>query len=388
MASRERLIKVNIRDLYHKFYKKSRSYDTDHLPVKRIDILIIVGVIVVLGFIVVNRVSNKVNNPEATITNISISTQCEIFFGKDTVDALIQEFEDKYSDLRILAAEQEEADIIFFDDSAIDQPGQWTVNKIIPLVSFIDLFFYNIDILKAANTDRPPKTRTEFLETARAIAKSNPASPELVYAFALGLTHMDPTALRRDFCPWVWADGGELYQSGAAALSRVAMDTISFLGQLDSEGLLAPQSFEKTGLQRLEEFANGKIAMMTASAQNIAYLRQNAPGINFDITTIPATLLGKSRLGLSGIYAGINSNSSQPDKAENFLAFVMEKSQFLDEAIGAVPGGFSGSFPSEYIVNDTLYSKAWDIFEAADIVEYYPVHEEEIREKLAEVIKH
>jgi multiple sugar transport system substrate-binding protein len=341
----------------------------------------------VLVLIVVNRTYNKVNKPEKpiAITNITISPQCEVFFGKDTIDALVQEFEDTYPGLRIQVAEREEADIIFFDESELDQPGHWTVKKIMTMVSFVDLFFYNIDILKEANCDRPPKTRAELLTTARAVAKRYPPSENLVYAFALGLG--DPMALRWDFYPWVWADGGEVYPSGATTLSRTATNAISFLGQFDSEGLLAPQSFEKTSSHRLEEFASGKIAMMTASAQNIAYLRTNAPHINFDITTIPATLQGKSRLGLSGIYAGINSNSSLPDEATTFLSFILGKGMFLAETLGAVPGNLSGSFPNEYIVKDALYSKAWDIYESADIVERYHVLEEEIREKLSEVIK-
>jgi ABC-type glycerol-3-phosphate transport system substrate-binding protein len=37
--------------------------------------------------------------------------------------------------------------------------GEW----VIPLVSSMDVLFYNIDILKATGFDRPPKNRTEFL---------------------------------------------------------------------------------------------------------------------------------------------------------------------------------------------------------------------------------
>jgi ABC-type glycerol-3-phosphate transport system substrate-binding protein len=359
-----------------------------------IDIFLVIGIIIVLVFIVVNRIYNKVNNSEQSnpITNITISTQCETFFGKEAINALIQEFEDKYPDLRIQAVEQEDADIVFFDDSMLDPSEQRIANIIVPLVSFVDLFFYNIDLLKAADCDRPPKTRAEFLTTARAVVSTPLSSQEPVYAFALGLNRADKTALRRDFYPWIWADGGEIYLAGAgtAVLSRVALSTISFFGQLDSEGLLAPQSFEKTGIQRLEEFAGGRIAMMTASAKSIAYLRQNAQNLNFDITTIPATLQGKGRLGLSGIYAGINTNCSLPDEAGTLLTFFAEKSQAIAEAIGAVPGSLPISFPGEYIVKDPMYSKAWDIFEAADIVEYYPgqFSEEESRERLMEVIKH
>jgi hypothetical protein len=380
---------VSILDSYHKNDKKSRSSGSDRPSVSRIDIFLIIGIVIVLVLIVVNRTLGKVNSPDHTniMTNITISSQGEFFFGKEAVDSLIQEFELIYPDMRIQTADQEEADIVFFSHSTLDQPEQLSVFQITPLVSFVDLFFYNIDILKDANCDRPPKTRAEFITTAKAIAQNNPPSQKSIYAFALGFSHTDPMALRRHFYPWIWADGGELYQSESTTLSRTAINTIAFLGQLDNDGLLAPQSFEKNGTQRLEEFARGEVAMMIASAQSILYLRQNAQGINFDITTIPTTLQGKSRLGLSGIYAGINSVSSLPDEAGIFLAFVAEKDQLLAETLGAVPGIVSGTFPNEYIIKDAMYSKAWDIYEAADIVEYNLITEDEIREKLAEVIK-
>jgi multiple sugar transport system substrate-binding protein len=389
------LSKVNIPDFYHKNPKKSRSLG------RRIDIILLVATVVVLVLVIINRPSKKVVVPQH-IDEIAVSSKCEDYFGKKIVDALIQEFEEQHPNLRIQLTGQDTSvtadgvDIVFFDDNAFDEPEQLSVHAVSPLVSFMDIFFYNIDILQAADCDRPPKTRAEFLTTARAVAKKYPPVPwqETIFAFTLGLS--DQAALRRDIYPWIWADGGEIYSpgtDGTVTLSRTALNTISFLGQMDREGLIAPQSFEKTGAQRLEEFAKGKVAMITASARSITFLRQNAPNINFGITTVPATTLGRSRLGLSGIYAGVNYNSALPEEAGIFLDFIAGKSQILAEALGAVPGSFPSAFPGEYIVKDALYSKAWDIFEAAEIIGYPPGQSSEgeinriIRERLLEAIK-
>jgi multiple sugar transport system substrate-binding protein len=386
---------VNIPDFYHKNPKKSRSFG------RRIDIVLLVATIAVLAFVIVSRLSNKIDAPQR-IDEIAVSSKCEDYFGKEIIGALIREFEEQYPNLRIKLTGQDTSamadgvDIVFFDDTAFDEPGQMNVHAVSPLVSFMDIFFYNIDILQAADCDRPPKTRAEFLAAARAVTKKYPPIPwqESIFAFALGLG--DPAALRRDIYPWIWADGGEIYSTGAdgtVTLSRTAQNTISFLGQMDKDGLLAPMGFEKTGAQRLEEFAKGRIAMMTASARNITFLRQNAPNVNFGITTVPATALGRSRLGLSGIYAGVNYDSALPEKAGIFLDFIVGKSQILAEALGAVPGKFPSAFPGEYIAKDTLYSKAWDIFEAADIIGHPPGQSSEgeverlIRERLLEAIK-
>jgi multiple sugar transport system substrate-binding protein len=417
---------VSILHYYRKYIEKSRSFYVKHLRGRKVDLILLAAVVAVLSFIIVNRACRTGTLHMSRRIEITISPQCKDFFGNDILNALIHEFETQNPDLRIREASRENADIIFFDDSELGSlinatanapalaslapyihietqteqwAAQWAARWVLPLVSFMDLFVYNIDILKAADCDRPPKTRAEFLAAARAVAKSNPALPdqEPVFPFALGLSNSDPVALRRNFYPWIWANGGDIpvidTSDKKPAFPKVITDTIAFFGQLNSEGLLAPGTFEKTAVRRLEEFAQGKIAMIAASARDITFLRHNARGITFGITAMPTATLGKNRLGLSGIYAGISNNCTLPDEAWTFLAFIAGKSYVLAEAVGAVPGRYPNVFSGDYIEKDPLYSKAWDIFEAADIIDYRPGQpsEEEInrilREKLAEVIK-
>jgi len=412
---------VSILNYYRKFIKKSRSFYTKRLRARKTDILLLAAAVVVLSFVIINRAC-KTRMAEARRIEITISPQGKVFFGGDTVDALIQEFEGHNPDLRIRETSRENADIIFFDDSELGslindsaltpiapyihieaQVEQWAARWALPLVSFIDLFVYNIDILQAANCDRPPKTRAEFLTAARAVAEKNPVLPdqESVSPFALGLSSTDPLSLRRNLYPWIWANGGDIpvidtadeKPLSKATLSKTITDAITFFGQLNSEGLLAPETFEKTSAQRLEEFAQGKIAMITASERDIAFLRRNAHGITFGITAMPTAAPGKNRLGLSGIYAGINGNCALPDEAWIFLVFLAGKSHVLAEAVSAVPGSYPNVISGDYIEKDPLYSKAWDIFEAADIIDYRPGQPSEehinrvIREKLEEMFK-
>jgi ABC-type glycerol-3-phosphate transport system substrate-binding protein len=408
---------VSILNYYRKFIKKSRSFYTKHLGAKKTDLLLLAAMVVVLSLVIINRVC-RTRMAEAGRVEITISPQGKVFFGGDTVDALIQEFEAQNPDLRIRETSQENADIVFFDDSELGslisnsalapiapyihieaQAEQWAARWALPLLSFMDLFVYNIDILQAANCDRPPKTRAEFLAAARAVAEKNSAlsDQEPVSPFALGLSNADPLSLRRNLYPWIWANGGDIPVIDTAdkkpSLSRVITDTITFFGQFNSEGLLAPETFEKTSAQRLEEFAQGKIAMVTASARDIPFLRRNAHGITFGITAMPSAASGKNRLGLSGIYAGINSSCSLPDEAWIFLVFLAGKSHLLAERVSAVPGSFPNVISGDYIEKDPLYSKAWGIFEAADIIDYRPGQPSEehinriIREKLEETFK-
>ena len=380
---------------------------TEQINKARTDVFLFIAAIVALVIVASSQFFRHVVRPKRT--DISISHSGETLFGKDILDALIAEFEEQNPDLRIRLMDDNNADIVFFEDgefngllsgSALASLGPYIHSETearswaIPLVSFMDIFLYNIDILQAAGSDRPPRTRAELLAAARAVAAKETASP-----LALGLSGEDPLALRRELYPWIWAAGGNLRQSDARedgediTLSRATTDAIAFFGQLNREDLLSPGSLEQTRAQRLQEFAAGNVAMMAASSRDLPLLRRDAEGINFDLTAMPQTAQGKNRLGLSGIYAGISSNCAIPDEAWTFLAFIAGRKHLLEEALDAVPGSYPGTFPASYITADSLYSKAWDIFEAADIVEYHPADplEEEtgriIREKLEEVFE-
>ena len=353
----------NIINYYRKIIEKSRS-------LRRTDLYLILAAIAVF-VLVVSSVFFRRSDQSVRI-DIVISQNSGHLFGMDVINAFIQEFEDQNPGLRVYLSDSE-ADILFFDDSEI---GSLLAGSALapldgayylPLVTFMDVFIYNIDLLQRAGRDRPPRTRTEFIAAARAVA----ALPGTAYPLALGLYQVD--AVRNDIYPWIWAAGGDLRQDGdAVVLSRAAVDTIAFFGQLHREGLLAPGSFERSRAQRLGEFAKGDIAMMAVSSRDIPFLQSSSPFLDFGITAIPQLVQGRNRLALSGIYAGISSNSAIPGEAQAFLSFVAERKLALEETLSAVPGNVSVVFPGSYIMRDPLYLKAWDIFDAAYIVGHCP----------------
>jgi ABC-type glycerol-3-phosphate transport system substrate-binding protein len=391
---------VSIHHYSRKFKEKSRAFfSTVGLPAKWVNIILLAVLIVVIALIAVSRLTGR--PVISRHIDISISPQFESLFGADLAGALIKDFEKQHPDLRI-TKDAEGADILFFDDREFGrlrsgskllslnpytaarteadieqgvsgQDTQWAL----PLASFMDLLFYNIDILQAAKFDRPPKTRVEFLAVARAVANAGEGQ-DAVYSFALDRSQ----GARQNIFPWIWAAGGEICVADEATeapvLSRATLDAIAFFGLLYREGLLSLG--RETGEQRLETFAKGKIAMITSSARDIAFLQRRS--INFGITAIPGTAQGKYRLGLSKIYAGISADCALPDEAWVFLSFIAGKGPVLAEALSAIPGSLPAAFPAEYILNNPLYSKAWDIFEAAEIVENRGDPSEEETERL------
>jgi ABC-type glycerol-3-phosphate transport system substrate-binding protein len=398
--------KDNILNVYFKNIKKSR------LNLNRTDIffiiIFIILIILIAGPFVVEFFSRL--NAENKQINLLLSPRFEEFFGEELTEKILNEFEKQNHDFRVKifdpfdvkgsASAGREPDILIFDDYGynayiaggslakltLDAPDQYAV----PLVSFMNMLFYNIDILTAVGIDRPPKTREEFIACAKAVSNQN--NSRYTMGAVLSLSIDDKQALSRDIFPWILASGYDFWYEGNRPVLNIRVITgdISFFGSLYRESILAPGIFYTTGKQRLEEFANRKIAMMIASTRDIPYLRERMGDSAFGITSVPDSgSLGSYNISLSGIYAGINSNCVNPEQAGNFLAFLAGQSPFLCEVLKAVPGVVSDVIPGDYFKYDPFYSKARDIFEASTVVqgfsgkpgaqEYENIFMEEIR---------
>jgi len=260
---------------------------------------------------------------------------------------------------------------------AATQAFQFESPFAIPLVSFMDVLFYNIEILSAAGFDHPPKTREEFITNARAVSRGN--FPGISGA-VLSLSSDDSQALSRDIFSWMWAAGVNFWPEGdrpvfaSSSNMRNITGDITFFGNLYRE-VQTHGIFEFTGNRRIEEFAQGKVALMIASTRNIPYLREEMGDNVFGITTIPASGTGgRYSVSLSSIYAGINSSTSHTDDEAlqamiRFLKFLTEKTALFCAELKAIPGSVINPIPGDYVRNDPIYSKAWDIFEVSRIVQ-------------------
>jgi len=357
--------------------------------ISSIDIIIIITLLILtITPFIMRRLAKKeaISKP----VNIYMSVNGEELFGKELMEKLILEFEEKNPDIKLLFANSDsdsnsdteiEPDILFFIEgdfnALIAENALMELNSFtnyesgtrqmaIPLVSFMDMFFYNIDILTAAGFDHPPKSRDEFITYAKKVSRGNFDAA----GYALSLSKNDHQALSRDIFSWIWAAGSSFWpeEGTSPTLTRAMTNDISFFGVLNREGLLAPDVFETTGDQRIDSFALGKIAMMIASTRAIPYLRAKMGDGAFGVTTIPdAETGGKYNIGISSIYTGISANTANPDKAWSFLAFLAEKSPLLCAELKAVPGMVSSIIPGNYVSDDLFYSKAWDIFEASGV---------------------
>jgi multiple sugar transport system substrate-binding protein len=378
------LEKIRTINIYIKKIKKS-IYSPE-----RIDLFLIAALLILITapFIINYYIKMDVEHKKI---NLSLSPYCEELFGKEMTEKLILDFNEVNPGIRVQLffntdEKNREPDIFIFDESEYKDlmsagalarlnsyanfdtnTGQYAV----PLVSFMNMLFYNIELLSSAGFDRPPKTREEFLLYAKTVSNRSNVRRAYVSGAAISLSADDIQALSRDVFSWIWAAGGDFFIGGNEPVlnTRTAAGDLAFFRNLYNEGALAPGVFETTGEQRLEEFSRGRVSMIIDSTRVIPFLRERMGDDAFGITVIPVSgSAGKYNVSLSGIYAGVNARCAYPQGAWSFIEFISGQSQFLSETFKPIFGAVSGMFPNKYMTDDPFYSKARDIFESSGIV--------------------
>jgi multiple sugar transport system substrate-binding protein len=233
------------------------------------------------------------------------------------------------------------------------------------MVSLVSPLFYNIDMLRAAGFNRPPKTRTEFISYAEALA-----GPDR-FALTLALDPSDSRGLYRDVFSWFWASGAKLSGDGEPRFaSPPFIETLAFLNSLYQGGCLSPDSFTTGEEAKLDAFINRRTAMMAGSVQHIETLRQRrsdtrqasgGSGDFFGITTVPVpdSYIGGIVFASEDWYGGILRTSPHKEEAWMWLAFLAQRRSFLTERASGIPSGTENK-------KDPLYAKAADIYELGE----------------------
>jgi multiple sugar transport system substrate-binding protein len=239
-------------------------------------------------------------------------------------------------------------------------PGK-TDNGFVPVISFINSLFYNIDLLREAGFDRPPKNQVEFLSYVQAITKPG----EGIYGAVFALGDENSHAISRHILSWIWSAGILRGEDTFDFTSERVIESFRFLNQL--KPYLFPDPFETDEQTKFEIFRQGKAGMMIGTVLDVKTLRAEMTH-EFSITTIPgpASYVGKPVFPLSSWYVGINAESENREEAETFIAFLLEHASELASGAFAIPGG--GDRDPDLVQNDPYYSKAYDMYDAGEMI--------------------
>ena len=296
---------------------------------------------------------------------------------KDTLKLLVEEFEElhgikvtmnyrAYDDLRgsLFASTdiQPLGDVFAIDPLwAPEILKMEIIEEDVTLLSFINVLYYNVEILEEAGFSRPPKNRSEFIDYAKALAGGRGSSPGFMLGIAL--SEKNTRGVYDDIFPWIWAAGVPLIRDGSPAVnSRQVVESLAFLATLNNEGLIAPSVFLADAEWKLDDFISGRVACMVAPTVYIARVRERMGDEAFSVTSVPApdNYFGRPFFATAGWAVGVHSASQRKDEARLFAEFLAAKAPAFPEQAGAAIG--DGAPPTR----DPIYSKVWDIAISGD----------------------
>ncbi|MDR2802783.1 MAG: extracellular solute-binding protein [Treponema sp.] len=252
----------------------------------------------------------------------------------------------------------------------------------IPLYSYFNALFYNINILEGAGFDRPPKTRSEFLDICIKLKTKNIS----------GLSVSDDFFI--NIFPWIWSDVDRNTLQVLTSekdkfdfTEKKIVESIDFFNKLNMQSMLGRPPFIKDEEEKINNFLAGKTAMITASSKLINRLETKQNYINFGITNVPypENYYGRPIFNMNGVHAAVLSTSAHKESAFEFIDFLEAKKAELAAAAGAVSldaasslfgylrpdsasGGQSGA-PASTRTDEPLYAKAQSLIESAESID-------------------
>ena len=250
-----------------------------------------------------------------------------------------------------------------------------------PVASFVYPIFLNTDLLAAAGITEMPSNRSQFQDAARAL--TDPAKNQ--YGWVLPLSLQAPNGVQNDVMSWVWASGKSMLDNGKPNLDNPdVISALQFIDSMYKEGLISPGTFAKKEQDKVEEFVNGRVAMMVDTLAHINMIRERNPGLNFTISDFPAVdgYDGPRGLPYAAWGIGISASSANKDAAWKLVSFLMsaEVNSKLVSIANAFPGNVNAQ--PDFVLSDELFGKGFEIFKSGYLANEFtglPVAEELMR---------
>jgi ABC-type glycerol-3-phosphate transport system substrate-binding protein len=275
------------------------------------------------------------------------------------------ELRDRALFLRYKDAPQTELAASASSAAALDEYGAF-------ITSFMNVFIYNIDMLRDTGFDRPPQTRSDVAALLREI--KNLSSDKGGIAFS--------KALVSSVFPWLVAGmqsppDADSFDAFVMQETPAVNSCAQFINELRDSALLGLRPFMEEQETIVKDFADGKIAMFTGDSSVIQKLRGIKNGLNFGISAVPVpeNYLGGCNVSLSAWYAGVSAQTKHKEEAILFLQYLTENKAKIANAAGAVPGDMENNSVDDEsfadaaaLYDDEAYSKAKDIYEFAAAV--------------------
>ena len=250
-----------------------------------------------------------------------------------------------------------------------------------PVASFIYPVFTNLDMLEAAGLAGLPQSRMEFFEAARKLTDESKNQ----YGWVLPLSLQTPNGVQNDVMSWAWASGKSMLKDGQPDLENAdVIAVLKFIQEMYDAGVISPGTFAKKEQDKVEEFVNGRVAMMVSSLAHINLIRQRNPDLRFTISALPpvAGYDGKQGLPYASWGIGVSEHSENKEAAWKLVEFLM--STEINSRLVSIANAFPGNVHAQpdFVKTDDLFGLAFEVFQAGYLANEFvglPVAEELMR---------
>lgn len=244
-----------------------------------------------------------------------------------------------YATMGIFAELTDKVDVSNYFDGPIASCTLDGVLYGLPFGSNCLSLYYNTDMLKAASCD-VPTTWDELKETAVKLTSGN------VTGMAFSSVQNEEGTF--NFMPWIWSTGASSFEIG----TENGIKALTFVKDLVDSGAMSKEVINWTQGDVMNQFMSGNIAMMINGPWQVATMRKEATGINWDVALIPKDAEYASVLGGEN-YAVIAGGNEAGALA--FLEFATNKDNltYLMEHFGYIaPRGdvANGQFSDDEIM--------------------------------------
>jgi raffinose/stachyose/melibiose transport system substrate-binding protein len=208
---------------------------------------------------------------------------------------------------------------------------------------------YNRELLAQVGADAPPQTWDEFLDLCRDLDEAG------ITPYLESLQGM-PSVLAAFLGAHNASTDGAMDQEifdGTSTFEEQWTPSLEAYNELFTEGLVTPDVVGLTGDQVVDEFANGRVAMMPAGPWNVPTLREAAPDLDFEMVPVPAGPDGTAFLaGAASPGFAINPKSDNIEAAKTFLAYLASPEGI--EVMQAQNGAITVTSDFEPPIDDSL----------------------------------
>ena len=175
---------------------------------------------------------------------------------------------------------------------------------------------YNKELLAQVGADTVPATWDEFLELSRKLQDAG------IKPFLEDLSQM-PTIVSSFVGAHDAEQGGAMDEEifdGTSSFEEEWTEPLAQYNKLYEEGLGDVNAVGLTGDQVFDEFANGRVAMITFGPWSVGPLKEAAPDMDFAVAPVPAVPGGEPFLaGAASPGYAINAKSDKIDQAKTLI---------------------------------------------------------------------